>query len=308
MSQSRKKSRSRSTKGNSSTNAMNTSSTDPDAVLKKLDTLRTKTKQEQRSVANNNSTKFKIFGVFIILVMIVSGVVLMNQFHLLKNNSSSLGANLSSGSKTNTSLTHLIGGFLTDTASKPLLSYGKVFIVFTSAEFCSSCAVERWAIVMALKQFGTFSGLKTIVTPKSDGSIPSYTFYQSTYTSQKVKFDPAELESLNKTPLMSTDQIQQILMAEYDPTGNIPFLDIGGTSFMLGPGPSLNRNDFSGKTFSYVQAQIDTRSGTLYNEIKTESNYIVQAINFYLALATTTTVSTTTNTTTTTTSNTTAFG
>lgn len=64
---------------------------------------------------------------------------------------------------------------------------------------------------------------------------------------------------------------------------------IGGTIFQVGAGQSLIANAFSGKSFTDVQTQLNTESGTLYNQIQTESQLIVTYINQLISQHTTTT-------------------
>ena len=44
----------------------------------------------------------------------------------------------------------------------PLTSGGKPEVLYMGAEYCPFCAAERWAMVVALSRFGTFSGLSTV--------------------------------------------------------------------------------------------------------------------------------------------------
>src|SRR5712671_6765504 len=43
-----------------------------------------------------------------------------------------------------------------------LTSGGKPEMLYIGAEYCPYCAAERWAMIVALSRFGTFSGLTTI--------------------------------------------------------------------------------------------------------------------------------------------------
>ena len=58
------------------------------------------------------------------------------------------------------------------------------------AEYCPYCAAERWALVMALSKFGTFTDLQGTTSSATDTnpSTPTFSFYGSTYTSKYLSF------------------------------------------------------------------------------------------------------------------------
>jgi hypothetical protein len=52
---------------------------------------------------------------------------------------------------------------------------GKPLVVYVGGEYCPFCAAERWSIVYALSQFGTFRGLSQIKSSSSDDSTSPHT-------------------------------------------------------------------------------------------------------------------------------------
>ena len=50
-----------------------------------------------------------------------------------------------------------------------LTSGGKPEMLYQGAEYCPYCAAERWAMIVALSRFGTFSGLQTIRSATQNG-------------------------------------------------------------------------------------------------------------------------------------------
>jgi hypothetical protein len=72
-----------------------------------------------------------------------------------------------------------------------LTSGGKPEVLYIGAEYCPYCAAERWALIVALSRFGTFSGLAPIRSAAKDGGgnaepyplTPTWTFAKSSYTS-----------------------------------------------------------------------------------------------------------------------------
>ena len=66
-------------------------------------------------------------------------------------------------------------------------------MVFVGAEFCPYCALERWALVVALFRFGTFSNLGQTISSSSTDVYPglqSWSFKDSTFTSSSLRVRP----------------------------------------------------------------------------------------------------------------------
>ena len=76
-------------------------------------------------------------------------------------------------------------------AAPALTSGGKPEVLYIGAEYCPYCAAERWAVIVALSRFGTFSGLAPIRSAAKDGGgnaepyplTPTWTFAKASYTS-----------------------------------------------------------------------------------------------------------------------------
>jgi hypothetical protein len=130
------------------------------------------------------------------------------------------------------SLQKVSGTALTDSSGKPIVFY-------FGAEWCPYCAFERWAMIIALSRFGTFSGLKTTSSSSSDifPNTATFTFRDATYTSQYISFQPVETADRNQKPLQSPTAAQQAILSQYDPGETIPFVDVG------------NRYEFNGATY-----------------------------------------------------------
>ena len=75
-----------------------------------------------------------------------------------------------------------------------LTADGKPDLLYIGAEFCPHCAAERWPMYLALTKFGTFSPEPgKIHSANTDGDVPTFTFYGTTYTSQYFTFTPVEV-------------------------------------------------------------------------------------------------------------------
>src|SRR5215470_2944748 len=126
----------------------------------------------------------------------------------------------------------------------PLTKGGKPEVVYIGAEYCPYCAAERWAMVVALSKFGTFSGLRGIHSSSTDTypNTPTLTFYKSAYTSKYLVFTPVETTTVTKQTLQKTTAAQEALLAKYDAppyvsqadAGAIPFVDFGNKYLVSG--------------------------------------------------------------------------
>jgi hypothetical protein len=71
---------------------------------------------------------------------------------------------------------------------------GKPQVLYVGAEYCSFCAAERWALVVALSRFGTFTGLRNMQSSSNSAfpEIQSFSFDGATYRSPYVAFSGIE--------------------------------------------------------------------------------------------------------------------
>jgi hypothetical protein len=114
-------------------------------------------------------------------------------------------------------------------------SSGKPEVIFVGAEYCPYCAAERWSMIMALSRFGTFTGLKEMSSESNDvdPDTSTFTFVDSSYSSQSIDFSSTELYDRNDNPLQSpSSQVDQIYTTydqpPYTASTGFPFLYIAG--------------------------------------------------------------------------------
>lgn len=116
-------------------------------------------------------------------------------------------------------------------ASGPALTgpNGRPEVFYYGAEYCPYCGAQRWPMIVALSRFGTFSGLTTTSSSSTDiyPNTPTFTFHDSTYTSQYIEFASVETTDRNQQKLESATAAQLALVSKYDTSGSIPFIDIG---------------------------------------------------------------------------------
>ncbi len=180
---------------------------------------------------------------------------------------------------------------ITTKGQPALTSGGKPEMLYEGAEWCPYCAAERWAMVVALSRFGTFSNLSYIHSSSTDvyPNTPTLSFYKSSYTSPYLNFAPVELFGLHKLSSGNYDTLQKptasqaAAMAKYDAPPYItsrnepfPFVDIGNQ--YLASGSQYLPSDLAGLTWAQVAADIRDPSSTVGKDIGGSANTITAAI------------------------------
>lgn len=171
----------------------------------------------------------------------------------------------------------------------PLTSGGKPEVLYIGAEFCPYCGAERWAMTVALSRFGSFAGLRFIHSSSTDvyASTPTLTFYRSTYTSKYLTFVPVETQTATGATLQVPTAAEQALMNKYQPSGSIPFVDVGNKYAILvaqylpstlgtvyGPGvPSA-----SALSWAQVARDLQSPGNPVAQQILGAANHITAAI------------------------------
>lgn len=173
-------------------------------------------------------------------------------------------------------------GFKYDPSAQLLIQNGKIVVVYVGAEWCPYCAAEKWALVDALSNFGTWSNLQSTYTaPESIEpqlpNIPTFTFVNASYHSDYVIFMPVELQDRYGKPLQEMNQIQRELINKYDPQISIPFISIGGVYYRIGS--NVNPTLLKGLTFEQVKEAIASKNGPIYQAVHEESQAIITLIN-----------------------------
>lgn len=145
----------------------------------------------------------------------------------------------------------------TVTKSQPALtSGGKPMFLYEGAEYCPYCAMMRYAMVAALSRFGTWSHLHQTTSGSSDGAVPTFTFYKSSYSSPYLtfkSFESLDRQEPNPQPLEKIPAWATKLYTKYDgsestgaaaapfnpgSSAGIPFLDLGNKFVSAGdPAP-----------------------------------------------------------------------
>jgi hypothetical protein len=168
---------------------------------------------------------------------------------------------------------------------------GLPLVTYIGAEYCPYCAGERWAMVVALSRFGTFSNLRTTTSAADDiyPSTPTFTFYGATYTSQYLDFSTVELESNVRSggqyrPLQTPTAGQQQLLQTYDAPpyvpsgsdGSIPFVDFANQYVVSGA--SFDVGVLQGRSWQAISASLSDPSSDQARAILGTANVLTAAI------------------------------
>ncbi len=178
-----------------------------------------------------------------------------------------------------------------------LTANGKPEVLYIGAEYCPYCAAERWAMIVALSRFGTFSGLATIHSAAADGAgnaepypnTPTWTFANAKYTSPYLTFSTVEQytnvpDSSNGfyTTLQTMTKAQQALITKYDAppyvstAGSIPFVDFGNKYLVAGA--SYSPQVLAGLSWATIGADLSNPNTAVAKAVDGTANYITAAI------------------------------
>ncbi len=141
----------------------------------------------------------------------------------------------------------------------PFVSAGKPAVVYIGGEFCPYCAIERWALVMALERFGSFSNLSYMTSSNTEGDYATFTFVGSSYTSQYISFRPYEEADRSNSPLQSVPSNYSSLWQSRG--GGVPFMNFGNAYITTGsifPDPAI----LAGKNWTSILTDISTSTST----------------------------------------------
>ena len=181
----------------------------------------------------------------------------------------------------------------TSISGTALTANGKPEVLYIGAEYCPYCAAERWAMIVALSRFGTFSGLATIHSAAANGAgnaepypnTPTWTFVHATYTSQYLTFSTVEEQTNIPDPstgtyttLQTPTKAQEALVTKYDSSsgGAIPFVDFGNKYLISGA--SYDAGVLSGLSWATIASDLSNPNSAVAKAVDGTANYITAAI------------------------------
>jgi hypothetical protein len=240
-----------------------------------------------RKRARNQSPWLLVGGILVMVAVIVGVFIyLSNQsvsgpsssgtaFKTITNIKPSVLASVGTGSASN--LMKPVNG------APPLTGpTGKPEFFYMGGEYCPYCAAQRWAIIVALSRFGTFSNVSQITS--SEDNISTFTFHNSTYKSQYIDFVPVEASDNQGNTLEQPTPDQQQLVNTYDAPpytdaqskGSIPFIDIANR--LVSSGAYYSPNVLVGHSWDDIANQIQDPSTDISKGVLGAANYMTAAI------------------------------
>lgn len=169
-----------------------------------------------------------------------------------------------------------------------LSSGGHPEIMFICAEYWPQCAAERWALVMALSKFGTFTSLTGTTSSARDASpsTPTFSFYGATYSSKYLSLVTDELETntystlADEYPLLQFPTRQEMSMistwdvAPYTTkASSIPFAYMGG-KFLI-TGAQYDASAISQLNFQTAAETMTSGKSTVSEDAEAAAGYLV---------------------------------
>jgi hypothetical protein len=178
-------------------------------------------------------------------------------------------------------------------SSEPALTAsGKPEVLYIGAEYCPYCAAERWAMIVALSRFGTFSGLSTTHSSSTDvyPNTPTWTFHGSTFTSNYITFTPKEMytnipSGSGYTTLDTLSSSQNSIFAKLDAPPYVqstqydesyPFVDFGNKYVIVGA--SYDPSILDGLTWATIANDLHNPSSSVAKAVNGTANYISAAL------------------------------
>ena len=128
--------------------------------------------------------------------------------------------------------------FPTQLAATPLIINGSPAVFYAGADYCPYCAVTRWGLILALMRFGNFTNLHYMISSGTDvdPNTPTFTFYNSSYTSPYLAFLGVEYQTRSGALLQNFTPLETNIMDHFNgpPKGGFPFIDFGNISMQSG--------------------------------------------------------------------------
>jgi hypothetical protein len=158
-------------------------------------------------------------------------------------------------------------------------------VSYVGAEYCPYCALQRWALIVALSQFGTFSNLSDQVLSSSSQVYPnlaSWSFIGARYTSPYFTFDPTELTSSvpdghgQYQPLEKMSAAQEVAYDHFDPQGGLPFVDLGNQFATIGA--SASPSVLEDLSLGQIGSSLSDPTSPVAQAVDGTANYLIAAM------------------------------
>jgi len=177
------------------------------------------------------------------------------------------------------------------TGHAPLSKSNLPEMLYVGAEYCPFCAAERWAMVMALSKFGTFSGLRITHSSVTDfaPNTATFTFARSSYKSKYVSFQPYEVASNSPAASTAKCNVNGYACLDIPPAaeanlfeslggGSFPFIDFANMIVQVGAGFGDQPLVLAGLDASQIAQKLHDPGSPVAQAEDGSANYITAAI------------------------------
>jgi hypothetical protein len=176
--------------------------------------------------------------------------------------------------------------------SRPLLTVGgKPAIAFVSEESCPFCAAERWALVVALSRFGTWTDLGATTSSATDvyPRTATFSFRTAGYHSAQLTLRTTELADNAGRRLQPLTALDARLIRAYDvppyvnsadQSGAVPFLDIANRYVLAGA--QYDPQVLAGLSAAQIAGQLRNPASPVARAIDGSARVIIAAVRSVL--------------------------
>lgn len=154
----------------------------------------------------------------------------------------------------------------------PFVASGKPVLVFVGADYCLYCAVQRWALIMALDRFGNFSNLSYMTSSIADGDYSTFTFTRSHYQSDYLSFQSYELDDRSGATIATLPANYTAAFQQYGSA--FPFINFANRYIISGA--ILDPGILGSKNWTEINTSIQIADNT--------GGLIKQAANLFTAV------------------------
>jgi hypothetical protein len=167
----------------------------------------------------------------------------------------------------------------------PLTVSGKAEVLYIGGEFCPFCAVERWSLILALSQFGNFSGIEYMQSSRTDANpnTPTFAFANASYRSSYIEFVAVEEFNRQEQTVATLTNDELALLSQYGncaatgESGGIPFVDIAN-AYVVNCGAQFNLPQIAGENWTQVASQLNDPNTTVAKEVDGAANTLVTGV------------------------------
>lgn len=202
----------------------------------------------------------------------------LSQLYVIANNGTLAGA-IGTGSSA--------AGAIMEVNGTPLIVNGKPAIVYVSADYCPYCAVTRWSLILAMMRFGNFTQLHYMSSSPTDiyPDTATFSFYNSSYSSDFISFVAAETADRNGNPLQTLNAVENATFSAYNLNntalpashrGGIPFIDFSNASVQVGA--AVSPQPMSGMDWAQIIAALQNTKSPIAQGIIGDANIFTSQI------------------------------